>query len=81
MLIIGSNIGFEGMVIGKIVGPKGKMYFFEPYIISRNILVKNIYINNLKDISTVYPIAASNKKYKTNLIVNMKNTGGAEIIN
>ena len=68
-------------MLGKIIGPQGKIYFFEPYLISRNILIKNIYINSLNKISTVYPIAASNKRYKTNLIVALKNTGASEVIN
>ena len=28
VLNIGSHIGFEGMIIGKVIGPTGKIFFF-----------------------------------------------------
>ena len=30
VLNVGSHVGFDGMVMGKIIGPKGKLFFFEP---------------------------------------------------
>ena len=53
------------------------MYFFEPYIITRNILIKNIYVNELQERATVYPYAASNTQMKAFLMVNIRNTGGS----
>jgi len=79
VLNIGSHIGLEAMVFGKIIGPEGRLYLFEPYEVSRNILIKNLYINDLDDIATVYPIAASNQKTTAYLMVAFSNTGGSNV--
>ena len=79
VLNIGVHIGLEAMIMGKIIGPTGKIYMFEPYQISRNILIKNIYINDLDNISTVYPVAASNRKMTGFLVVELLNTGASNV--
>lgn len=46
--------------MGKVVGPKGKIFIFEPYSISYRIVRKNVYLNDLEDIVTIFNIGASN---------------------
>lgn len=67
------------MIFGNIIGPKGKIFFFEPYEKSRDILIKNIYINELSDISTVYPVATGNKKMTGYLFIDYENTGATNV--
>lgn len=67
------------MVYGKLVGPKGKLFIFEPYRVSNKIVTKNVYLNDLEEITTVYRMAASNKKSKGYIFVNTGNTGGSAI--
>lgn len=79
VLNIGSHIGLEAVVMGKIVGSKGRLFVFEPYSVSFSILLKNIYLNELGDIATVYNVGAGNKCERAALYVNPTNTGGSPI--
>ena len=47
ILNIGSHVGLEAIVLAKKAGPKGSLYLFEPYNVSRKMLTKNIYLNEL----------------------------------
>ncbi len=79
MLNIGSHIGLEAIVLGKLIGEKGRLFIFEPFSVSYNMVLKNVYLNSLGDITTVYNVGASNK-YSTGYInVDTSNTGGSEI--
>ena len=69
LLNVGAHLGLEMLVYGKIAGPSGKVYFFEPYSVSYNMLVKNIYLNKLQSTSVVYKVAASNKTQKGYIVV------------
>jgi FkbM family methyltransferase len=79
VLNIGSHVGLEAMVLGKIAGPKGKLFIMEPFSISCNMLLKNVYLNSLNDITTIYNVGASNKYSKGYISVGNINTGGAGI--
>ena len=79
MLNVGCHIGLEAMVLGQILGPTGKLFFFEPYSVSYRILQKNIFLNKLNRISTMFKMAVSNKELKGVLWVDPKNTGASEI--
>ena len=79
LLNIGAHIGTEMIVLGKLLGPNGKIYFFEPYPSSYSILVKNTYINGLHDISTFYQVAVSNIKQKGYIVVEFINTSASQI--
>ena len=59
ILNIGSHIGLECILYAKLAGPKGKLFMFEPYPVTYNILLKNIYLNNLDKRATLYNVAAS----------------------
>ena len=79
-LNVGSHVGLEAAVIGKIVGnTSGKLYIFEPFSLSYNIMLKNVYLNNLEDIAHTYNLGGSDKKSKGYLAVSKANTGGSEI--
>ena len=47
VLNLGSQVGLEAIVLGKIIGRSGKLFIFEPYSISYQILSKNIELNGL----------------------------------
>ena len=77
ILNVGAHNGIEAIVYSKITEENSKLYFFEPYYVSRNILIKNLYLNGLGHRSTIYPYAASNVKTKAYLMVNILNTGAS----
>ena len=77
---LGSQSGLEALVMGKIIGPTGKLFIFEPYSFSNMMVNKNVEINDLKSITTVYKVGASDEKGKASIGVAYWNTGGSEII-
>ena len=79
MLNIGSHVGLEAIIFGKIIGEKGRIFIFEPYSLSFNILLKNIYLNNIENIATAYNIGAGNTKTEGTISVSTANTGGSKI--
>lgn len=79
VLNIGSHVGLEAMIMGKIIGSKGKLFIMEPYSITHNMVLKNVYFNGLGDITTVYKVGGSNKYSKGYISVSTSNTGGSEI--
>ena len=79
MMNIGCHIGLEAMVMGQILGPSGKLFFFEPYSVSYRILQKNVFLNNLHRISTMFKMAVSNRRQEGYIFVDSMNTGGSEI--
>lgn len=62
VLNVGAQVGLEAIIMGKIIGEEGRMFVVEPYSISYSLLTKNIHLNNLQEIATLYNIAASDKK-------------------
>ncbi len=63
--------------MGKIVGPTGKLYIFEPYSFSNQLVTKNIEMNALQNITTIYKIGASDEKSSGEIQVFYSNTGGS----
>jgi FkbM family methyltransferase len=59
VLEIGANIGYYTVLMGKLVGKTGKIYAYEPYPRSVNILIRNLKLNNLTDIVEVHGLAVS----------------------
>lgn len=47
VLNVGSHIGLEAINLGKIVGPTGKLFIWEPVEATYRIVRKNIFLNNL----------------------------------
>jgi hypothetical protein len=66
--------------MGKIIGPTGKLFIFEPYSFSNMMVNKNIEINDLKNITTVYKVGASDEKGQASIGIEYSNTGGSEIV-
>lgn len=62
ILNLGAQTGLQILVMGKIIGPTGQIFAFQPYTVSYNILKKNIEINNLANITTLYKKGASDEK-------------------
>jgi predicted O-methyltransferase YrrM len=57
-LNLGTQTGLEAVILGKIVGNSGHLYLFEPSSVSYRILLKNIFINDLEDITHAYRVGA-----------------------
>lgn len=47
MLNVGAQTGLEAVVMGKLVGAKGRLFVVEPYSFSYGLLVRNIQLNDL----------------------------------
>jgi hypothetical protein len=60
--------------MGKLIGKRGQLYIFEPYSISYSIVKKNIYLNDLEDISEVYRVGASDIQTKAKMLIYEENT-------
>ncbi len=56
---LGSQSGLEALVMGKIIGSTGRLFIFEPYSFSNQLITKNIELNNLTNITTIYKVGAS----------------------
>lgn len=63
---VGASVGYYTLLASKLVGPKGKVYAFEPAKDNLDILKKNIEINGLENI-VVYPLALASSSGKTKL--------------
>lgn len=61
ILEIGANIGYYTILMGKLVGKSGKIYAYEPYPPSVEILSRNVQLNNLTDIVEVRNFAVSSE--------------------
>jgi len=61
VLEIGANVGYYTILMGKLVGENGKIYSYEPYPRSVNILVRNLRLNNLMNIVEVHNMAVSSE--------------------
>jgi FkbM family methyltransferase len=61
ILEIGANIGYYTILMGKLVGKNGKIYAYEPYPRSVDILTRNVRLNGLADIVEVHNLAVSSE--------------------
>lgn len=59
ILEIGANVGYYTVLMGKLVGKNGKIYAYEPYPRSVDILTRNVELNNLTDTVEVHNLAVS----------------------
>ncbi|MFZ0034219.1 MAG: FkbM family methyltransferase [Sedimentisphaerales bacterium] len=59
ILEVGANVGYYTILMGKLVGKSGKIYAYEPYPQSVDILARNLKLNNLDDIVEVHNLAVS----------------------
>jgi FkbM family methyltransferase len=61
VLEVGANVGYYTILMGKLIGKNGKIYAYEPYPRSVDILTRNIELNNLIDIVEVHNSAVSSE--------------------
>ena len=61
ILEIGANVGYYTILMGKLVGATGKIYAYEPYPPSVDILTRNVKLNNLTDVVQIHNLAVSSK--------------------
>ena len=62
---IGTNIGYYTIIVGKKVGQKGKVFGYEPNKDSLNLLLRNIQINNFKNIIPINVALSDDKGRRT----------------
>lgn len=48
---VGASVGYYTLLASKLVGPKGKVISFEPFEENYNVLMENIKLNKLKNVS------------------------------
>lgn len=71
---IGAHIGYYTLLFSSLVGPTGKVIAFEPSPYNFELLVKNLSINNKKNVDC-FPYAVSDKEGFTEFILNPVNSG------
>ena len=60
-LDIGANIGFYTILAAKIVGKNGKVYAYEPYPTSYNVLIDNIKLTGISNIVDAHNMAVADE--------------------
>ncbi len=75
---IGAHIGYYTLILANLVGPKGKVYSFEPNPENFKILKKNVEANGYNNV-VLEQKAVSNKKGKIKLYLSEINTGDSRI--
>lgn len=70
---IGAHIGYFTLLFAKLVGPKGRVYAFEPSIESFKLLKKNVEANNFKNV-TLFNSAVSNENKFSKLYLSKINS-------
>ncbi|MDD4938047.1 MAG: FkbM family methyltransferase [Candidatus Shapirobacteria bacterium] len=71
---VGANIGYYTVLLADKVGKTGKVFAFEPDVISFEILKKNVEVNKLKNVVLINA-AVSDKKGTTYLYKSKRNYG------
>lgn len=65
---LGANVGFYTLLAARLVGPRGRVYAFEPHPVNLRLLERNIQLNKYDNVTTV-PRAVSNFCGATSLVV------------
>ena len=77
---IGAHVGMEAIALSRQIGSTGRLIFLEPYSFTRRLLKKNVCLNSLNSITTIYGVAASNIQSKGKMFVNYENTGASFLL-
>ena len=78
---IGANIGYYTLIAAKLIGKrKGKVYAFEPELSNFNLLIKNIKLNNYKNVIPILK-AVSDQNGQIKLFLSESNREGHRIYN
>lgn len=67
---IGAFVGFYTLLAASLVGPKGKVYAFEPNPHAFEILLRNVQENGYEECVEIIPKAISNRKAQLRLFIN-----------
>lgn len=78
VLDIGANVGFYTLIFARLVGPKGKVFAFEPDPESFYLLKKNVEINGYTNVILIQK-AVSNSNGKLRLYLSELNKGDHRI--
>ena len=70
---LGAHIGYYALLAARRVGPRGRVYAFEPSPASFRLLVQNVEVNGYRNVITV-PKAVSNVTGRATLYLNASNT-------
>jgi FkbM family methyltransferase len=66
VLDCGSNFGYNAVIMGKQIGPSGKLFAFEPQRIINHQLCGNMILNNIYN-ATVFRVALGNEEGLTTM--------------
>jgi FkbM family methyltransferase len=77
---IGAHVGYYSMLFSKLVGPKGKVYAFEPDSENMQVLKRNIALNHASNIVT-QNIAISDKKKIAKLYISKEDPTDHRLFN
>jgi FkbM family methyltransferase len=78
-LDIGANIGFFSLKIGKRLGPRGRVYAFEPHPWIYELLQRNVHVNGLGNAITCFNLALSDKNTIATLQYPFGHLGGGHL--
>ncbi len=78
-LDLGANVGKYSILLGKKMGPRGKVYAFEPEPNNLKALKTNLSLNKIKNVQIIEK-ACSNLKGKVDFYLDDKNTGGHSLL-
>lgn len=77
---LGANVGYYTLIMAKLVGPKGRVYAFEPNPENFALLKKNVEANGYGNVSLAN-FAVSDKAKKEKLFLSEDNLGGHHLTN
>lgn len=75
---VGANIGYYTLLAARLVGPKGKVYAFEPDQSNFSLLVRNVRQNGYSNV-VVVPRAVSSKSRVQRLFLSESNPGDHQL--
>jgi len=77
---VGASLGYYTLLAAKRVGKSGIVFAFEPYPLSYEILIKNIRMNNWRNVRT-FQLAISDKEEEVMLNIPKMGQSGATFVN
>lgn len=80
VLDIGAHIGYHTLTMANLVGPRGKVYAFEPDPVNFSLLKKNIEVNGYQN-AVLWQKAVSNKNGQEKLYIGKKSNALNRIYN
>lgn len=62
---VGAHVGYYSLLAARQVGEEGQVYSFEPEPVNFSLLVKNVELNEYRNISTISQAVSNNKGFST----------------